>query len=80
MWGALLSSDSDLNEAAAFFRDTSLVLVYGTRDQYAEEGMIPNYEKLLDSHAIPYRVVSFEGGHRMDRETLEGLAHGYIAT
>jgi len=74
MWGALLSSDSDLNEAAAFFRDTSLVFVYGTRDQYAEEGMIPNYEKLLESHSIPFSVVSFNGGHRMDRDTLKSLA------
>lgn len=74
MWGSLLAADSDLNEAAAFFRDTGLVLVYGTRDQYTEEGMIPKYEKVLDSHSIPYRVVSFDGGHRMDRDTLRSLA------
>jgi predicted esterase len=74
MWGSLLATDSDLNEAAAFFRDTSLVLVYGTRDQYTEEGMIPKYEKLLASHSIPFEVVSFDGGHRMDRDTLKRLA------
>jgi predicted esterase len=75
MWGCLLASDSDLNEAAAFFRDVELVLVYGTRDQYADTGMIDNYRTLLESHSIPYRAVHFDGGHRMDRDTLRALAN-----
>jgi predicted esterase len=74
MWGSLLPTDADLNEAAAFFRDVELVLVYGTRDQYAEEGFIDKYRTTLDSHNVPYRVVSFEGGHRMDRDTLNSLS------
>lgn len=74
MWGCLLASDSDLNQAAAFFRDVELTLVYGTRDQFASTGMIADYEVLLKSHGIPYSVVSFDGGHRMDRETLQSLA------
>jgi predicted esterase len=74
MWGCLLASDSDLNEAAAFFKDVELVLVYGTRDQYADTGMIADYEKLLSSHSIPFRSLHFDGGHRMDRETLRSLA------
>jgi len=76
MWGCLLASDSDLNEAAAFFKDVELVLVYGTRDQYADTGMIAEYQKLLESHSIPYRALNFDGGHRMDRETLRSLANG----
>ena len=75
MWGCLLATDSDLNEAAAFFRDVELVLVYGTRDQYADTGMIADYQRLLESHSIPYRAVHFDGGHRMDRETLRSLAN-----
>ena len=74
MWGCLLASDSDLNEAATFFRDVELTLVYGTRDQFADTGMIADYEKLLSQHEVPYRVEKFEGGHRMDRETLKRLA------
>ena len=75
MWGCLLATDSDLNEAAAFFRDVELVLVYGTRDRYADTGMIADYQRLLESHSIPYRAVHFDGGHRMDRETLRSLAN-----
>ena len=74
MWGCLLSSDSDLNQAAAFFRDVELSIVYGTRDKYADTGMIEGYERRLKEHGIPHRVVSFEGGHRMDRDTLARIA------
>ena len=44
MWGALLASDADLNQAATFFRDVKLTIVYGKRDQFADEGMIAGYE------------------------------------
>ncbi len=74
MWGCLLASDSDLNEAATFFRDVELSLVYGTRDKFADTGMIADYENLLRDNNVPFRLESFEGGHRMDRETLRRLA------
>ena len=73
MWGCLLASDSDLNQAATFFRDVELTLVYGTRDQFADTGMIADYERLLTKHDVPYRVEKFAGGHRMDRDTLRRL-------
>lgn len=74
MWGALLASDMDLNQAATFFRDVELVIVYGRRDQFADEGMIANYEKLLHEKKVPYKLITFDGGHRMDRATLRALA------
>lgn len=74
MWGCLLASDSDLNEAATFFREVELSLVYGTRDRFADTGMIADYEKLLRDNNVPFTLESFEGGHRMDRETLTRLA------
>ncbi|MGK2961186.1 MAG: alpha/beta hydrolase [Gemmatimonadaceae bacterium] len=74
MWGCLLASDSDLNEAATFFRDVELSIVYGTRDRFADTGMVADYERLLRDNNVPFRLESFEGGHRMDRETLTRLA------
>lgn len=74
MWGCLLASDSDLNHAATFFRDVELSIIYGTRDRFADTGMIADYEKLLREKSIPYRLETFEGGHRMDRDTLRRLA------
>ena len=74
MWGALLATDSDLNHAATFFRDVKLTIVYGKRDQFADEGMIANYEKLLREKNVPYELLTFNGGHRMDRATLAAMA------
>jgi predicted esterase len=77
MWGALIASDSDLNHAAAFFRDVKLSIVYGMRDQYLKEGMIEDYRQLLAEKNIPHELLTFEGGHRMDRDTLTRLAVGF---
>ncbi|MEO5588957.1 MAG: phospholipase [Gemmatimonadaceae bacterium] len=74
MWGSLLASDADLNEAAAFFRKVKLILVYGTRDQYANTGMIADYERVLTEKGIPYELITFDGGHRLDRGTLAEVA------
>jgi hypothetical protein len=74
MWGALIASDSDLNHAAAFFRDVKLSIVYGARDQYLKEGMIEDYRQLLAEKNIPHELLTFDGGHRMDRNTLTRLA------
>lgn len=73
MWGCLLATDSDLQEAAEFFKKVALTLIYGTRDQFASTKMISEYEKLLVEKSVPFQVKSFEGGHRMDRETLRKL-------
>jgi predicted esterase len=76
MWGALIASDADLHHAAAFFRDVKLSIVYGTRDQFLKEGMIEDYRQLLAEKKIPHELLTFEGGHRMDRNTLTRLAGG----
>lgn len=73
MWGSLLPQDADLEQAAEFFRGVALTIVYGTRDQYAGQGVIASYEKLLTGSRIPYRAITFDGGHRMDRDTLRNL-------
>lgn len=74
MWGSLLAADADLNQAAVFFRNVKLSIVYGTRDQYADSGMIAAYEKVLTEKGIPYDLRTFDGGHRMDRSTLREIA------
>src|SRR5689334_15206374 len=76
MWGALIAADSDLNKAAEFFRDVKLSIVYGKRDQFLTEGMIDDYEQLLEEKNIPYELITFDGGHRMDRDTLTALTLG----
>ena len=74
LWGSFLASDADLNQAATLFRDLKLTIVYGNRDQYASEKMIRDYQTLLKEKKIPFELVTFDGGHRMDRGTLKSLA------
>ena len=73
MWGALIASDADLNQAATFFRDVKLTIVYGKKDQFANEKMIEDYQRVLTEKKIPFELLTFGGGHRMDRGTLKSL-------
>jgi predicted esterase len=74
MWGSLLASDADLNEAAEFFATTALTIVYGVRDRFGSPEVVKQYQETLRGKGIPHDLVSFEGGHRMDRETLKRIA------
>ncbi len=74
MWGSLLSADIDPRRAASLFHDVKLSIVYGTRDQFAEQGMIADFNRLLERNAVPHTLTTFDGGHRMDRDTLRKLA------
>jgi len=71
-WAGQLPPDVDL----APLRDLpgGLAVVVGSRDEYAswiDEG---NHVARLDEAGVPYEVVTFEGGHRLDRETLRRIA------
>jgi predicted esterase len=63
----------DLDQAPKFFSDANLTIVYGTKDKYVGEKMIRDYQTLLKEKTIPYELITFEGGHRMDRSTLKSL-------
>ncbi len=66
----------DVNTASLSVVKEGLVLVVGSRDQFTrwiDEG---DHARRLESAGIPYQVVTFEGGHRLDRETLQRLATG----
>jgi len=73
LWGSMLPADVELDKAAELFRSVELILVYGKRDQYATEEMIVGYQKKLSSHSVPFSAIAFDGGQRMDRDTLGGL-------
>jgi len=73
MWGALIASDADLNQAATFFRDVKLTIVIGKKDQFANEKMIEDYQRVLTEKGVPFELLTFGGGHRMDRQTLKSL-------
>jgi predicted esterase len=74
MWGSLLAADLDPARAASLFNEVKLSIVYGTRDQFAEQAMIADFKRLLETNAVPHTLTTFDGGHRMDRDTLRSMA------
>jgi len=55
-------------------RAVRLSLVYGSRDEYFTSKVITATEARLRAHAVPYRLVPFEGGHEIDAEVLKQVA------
>jgi predicted esterase len=74
LWGSTLASDANLDDASALFHRIPLKIVYGKRDQFADEKLIAGYEAKLRKYDIPFDFITFDGGHRMDRVTLKQLA------
>lgn len=74
VWGGELPHDLDLDRHADLFRRMRFAVVYGTQDQFVTEEKAAELKNRIDSHAIPVRIVPFDGGHRMNREVLQALA------
>ncbi len=74
MWGSLLPNDLVMSRAARIFNRLEMSVVYGKRDKYADAAALAAYEALLRENKVDYQLETFDGGHRMDRETLKRLA------
>lgn len=73
LWAAAFPEDLPFELTRAVLRDTEVVLVYGTQDEYATEERIQEQQELLQQQDIPYRLVRFEGKHVIDEEVLREL-------
>ena len=47
-----------------------LTLVLGTNDEYVTERRQNKIEARLQDHAISFQRLTFDGTHRLDRDTL----------
>ena len=69
LWGGEVPPDLDLKR----LRVPRLTLVYGTRDEFFTSKVVAANEARLRDHGIRYELISFEGGHAIDVETLKRL-------
>lgn len=77
LWAGLLPPEIDPAGAPrARLASLELVLVRGTKDEMLTEEQSRAQREALDKAGISARMVQFDGGHRMDREALAGLAVG----
>lgn len=74
LWAGGVPPDVDLAECRSRLEGLELTLVVGTRDRYLDEAGVARETERLVGAALPHRVVRFEGGHRLDSETLSRLA------
>ncbi len=69
LWGGEVPPDLDLK----LLRVPRLVLVYGTRDEFFTPKVVAANEARLREHGVPYELMSFEGGHVIEADTLGRL-------
>ena len=74
LWAGWVPPDLDLDESGQAFQKVRLSFVLGARDQYAAPDQVAEQEARLRKHGIPYRLVSFKGGHHLDAQVLRLLA------
>ncbi|NNF58108.1 MAG: hypothetical protein HKN04_07680 [Rhodothermaceae bacterium] len=73
LWGSGLPHDLDLPNAA-WLSEADLTLVVGEQDAYLTPERVAGQETALREAAIPYRVVRYDGEHRIEPEVLRRLA------
>lgn len=74
LWGGEIPPDLDLSVTRERFAGLDLRLVAGTRDQFITRKILDRETQRLDAHAIPFHVVTFEGGHEINEAVLRQLA------
>jgi predicted esterase len=74
LWGAPLPHDLGAEALARITAIGDLVLVAGTTDVYFDATAAETEHARLRDQRASCRVVTFDGGHRLDRETLMRFA------
>lgn len=69
LWGGEVPPDLDLK----LLRVPRVVLVYGRRDEFFTPKVVAANEARLREHGVPYELISFEGGHVIEADTLNRL-------
>ncbi|MGH7620869.1 MAG: alpha/beta hydrolase [Gemmatimonadaceae bacterium] len=73
LWGGIIPADVDLAASPAL-RAARLIVAAGTADEHATPELLAAQGARLASHGIQCERVTFDGSHRIDRETLARLA------
>jgi predicted esterase len=75
LWAGLLPPEIDpQGPARERLASTDLYLVAGTSDDMLDAAELRRQRDALEKTGVAHRVLEFDGGHRIDRDTLQGLA------
>jgi predicted esterase len=73
VWGSQFPPELDLADPRAPLRRAEAILVVGTTDVFATPKVVGKETERLRDANFPFRFVSFQGGHRLDDDTLRSL-------
>jgi predicted esterase len=76
LWGAALPPELDDAASLAPLKTMRVTLVAGSRDALFPESAREEQRARLGRHGVAFTEAGFEGGHRLDDETLRQLAGG----
>ncbi len=74
LWGGTLPAELLAHDARGAWQNTPISFVCGTRDEFVSESALADYRQQLESHHVPFEILTFDGGHRLDDATLRRLA------
>ena len=75
LWASSLPPDLDPAHLPRL-REWALTMVFGARDQYLDDTVVEKEQARLNQLGLEYDILTFDGGHRMDDDTIERLAEG----
>jgi predicted esterase len=73
LWAGLLPPDVEPGALQARLNALDQVLVLGERDEFTGAAALAGQRAALDSAAVRYRLLTFDGGHRIDADALRRL-------
>ena len=74
LWGGRLPPEIAAAALPARWRRLRVTFVVGSRDRWADEAALRSDQARLRADGLTTRVVTFEGGHRLDDDTLVRVA------
>ncbi len=75
LWAGELPRDTDDAAVATKLGEAPVSLVAGTNDRYISPAMFHAFTTRLQRAGLNLQTLTFDGGHRLDRETLKALSH-----
>lgn len=74
LWGGEVPPDLDLAAARERLAPTRPIVVVGRGDEFITPKILARDAERLRAHGIPYRLVTFEGGHEIPEPVLREVA------
>jgi len=73
LWGGSLPPELDVRGAPSLGR-LPVLIVWGEQDRYHDPAKVAHDERRLADAGIACRLLTFAGGHALNRELLQGIA------